>query len=357
MPLRRHSRLKREARTEQFKKAKEDKKAKRAKRVQEEREGQDAAGTGVGAAAAPAAAGTGKAARKREELRKRWLGALESSPTVIFDMDFEEQCTDSEKKSCVQQLMYCYGANRKADRPLQLAFNSVRGGTKAGLEKIMGFANWLGVTSDARSYLEAFDKSQIVYLSADAPTVLETLDADKCYVIGGIVDHNRLKGATYDKALEQGVATARLPISEYCTQGKSSGSRSVLTVNHVFSILLHYNESQDWRTAFRLGIPARKGFRVQAVEGEGAGAVGGGDEGEIRAGGEGGSSITHGMVDEEEGCDGSGNRQASSSNVASSSSSSSSSSSASSASSSSGSGTVAAEPVRGGGNGYIEEVD
>jgi Trm5-related predicted tRNA methylase len=51
-----------------------------------------------------------------------------------------------------------------------------------------------------RSYLELFDKDKLVYLTADSPNVLSKIEADKVYIIGGIVDHNRLKNATFKKA-------------------------------------------------------------------------------------------------------------------------------------------------------------
>lgn len=48
-----------------------------------------------------------------------------------------------------------------------------------------------------------------MYLTADSDTTIETLDEDKIYVIGGIVDRNRYKLLTSDKAAEQGIKTAK----------------------------------------------------------------------------------------------------------------------------------------------------
>lgn len=41
-----------------------------------------------------------------------------------------------------------------------------------------------------KSYLNAFHPAKLVYLTSDASYILDTLDPDKIYVIGGFVDHN-----------------------------------------------------------------------------------------------------------------------------------------------------------------------
>ena len=78
-----------------------------------------------------------------------------------------------------------------------------------------------------------------VYLSADAEEVLAGLDSKKCYIIGGIVDRNRHKGLCEGKAKSQGIATAKLPISDHI---RLTGSK-VLTVNQVFAMLVEWGVS------------------------------------------------------------------------------------------------------------------
>ncbi|CAG2196566.1 RG9MTD [Mytilus edulis] len=103
-------------------------------------------------------------------------------------------------------------------------------------------------------YHEEFDKDKIVYLSGDSPNVLEDLSDDYVYIIGGLVDHNRYKGMCHQLAEEQGMSHARLSIGQYIEMK----SRKVLTVNHVFEILLKYSETKDWKESFFSVIPQRK---------------------------------------------------------------------------------------------------
>ncbi|CAG2230208.1 RG9MTD [Mytilus edulis] len=103
-------------------------------------------------------------------------------------------------------------------------------------------------------YHEEFDKDKIIYLSGDSPNVLEDLSDDHVYIIGGLVDHNQYKGMCHQLAVEQGMSHAQLPIGQYIEMK----SRKVLTVNHVFEILLKYSETNDWKESFFSVIPQRK---------------------------------------------------------------------------------------------------
>ena len=82
---------------------------------------------------------------------------------------------------------------------------------------------------------QKMDKSKLVYLTADSPNNITELDPSDIYIIGGIVDRNRYVRLTLDRANEQGIRHAKLPIGEYVQLATST----VLTVNQVFEIMAY----------------------------------------------------------------------------------------------------------------------
>jgi len=124
---------------------------------------------------------------------------------------------------------------------------------------------------DSPLYSKAYDdavangqKRQLVYLSSDADEVLESLDPHCAYIIGGIVDRNRYKGITHQKALAQGLRVAKLPIKEHFAMSATH----ILTVNHVFEILLNFRSTGDWKASLEAVLPKRKNARAAGEEGD-----------------------------------------------------------------------------------------
>jgi len=259
--------LKREQRQEQYVQVKRQKKlAEKERRKQRKAAAAAAAGEGERTERAPRGEEElRELSRQREEEKRKkrdeYLSKSESNFSVIIDCAWEDHLVDRPLKSLAQQILFCYGANRKVTNPCKLYITGLNQRVRDQLEK-SALSNWSGVVSDSRDYIDLPEfegGKKLVYLTSDAEETIETLDVNTAYIIGGIVDRNRLKGATFNKATSQGIRTAKLPIKEHL----KLSSTHVLTVNHVFEILLSFQRSGSWAEAIAAAIPQRKGATLK----------------------------------------------------------------------------------------------
>ena len=177
-----------------------------------------------------------------------------SSLRIAIDLSFDDLMSDRDIQKLLKQVQRAYSVNRRAQHPVQLYLTSFGDKTKTKLqENKCNYGQW-DIHINNEPYSDLFAKEDIVYLTSDSPNVLSEVDESKAYVIGGLVDHNHHKGLCYKLAVERGITHAQLPITEFI----KLNSRRVLTVNHVFEILLSFIESKDWKDAFYKVLPARK---------------------------------------------------------------------------------------------------
>ena len=191
---------------------------------------------------------------------------------VCIDLGWNDKMSEKERRSLARQLSYSYSSLRKAvmDGLNPVALSIV------GLDEVMrteltnaakGWEAWpIVVTQQSLEEVYGVGTENLVYLTHDSENVLSELDERCVYVIGGLVDRNRLKGVTAEKAREMGVRTARLNIDEYIRLEK--GTR-VLTVNHCVDILLQVSNGTSWNETYMKVLPVRKG--VQRERGTGVG--------------------------------------------------------------------------------------
>ncbi|KAG9274194.1 hypothetical protein AMEX_G11092 [Astyanax mexicanus] len=189
--------------------------------------------------------------------RKRLRREAEPSPLrLVVDCSFDSLMLLKDVKKLHKQIQRCYAENRRAAHPVQFYITSHGGQLKQNMDEInKGWVNWKDVHIKPEHFHEVLSKDDLVYLTSDSPNVLEELDENKAYVIGGLVDHNHHKGISFERAKELGIAHAQLPLSSFVKMN----SRKVLAVNHVFEILLAYLEKRDWKEAFFTVLPQRKG--------------------------------------------------------------------------------------------------
>ena len=207
--------------------------------------------------------------RRANEARAKKSQALTSPYSVVLDLEFGDLMTEKEVKSMAKQLCYCYSSNTKASVPACMYFTGLDGNVGEALMKASpGYKNW-AVLHKFDSYIDVLSdrKKDLVYLTADSEVELVDFAANDIYVIGGIVDRNRHKNLTLNKANEQGIRHARLPIRDHL---QMSGTH-VLTVNQVVDIILAQLELKNWDKAMERAVPTRKHAKEEG------GGEGGGD--------------------------------------------------------------------------------
>jgi tRNA (guanine9-N1)-methyltransferase len=218
---------------------------------------------------------------KRRQLlwEREKVPLIQKSFHICIDCSYENLMTPKEIASLAAQIRCCYAYNKRNPFPCQLVVSDLCSSksplTLQLLQKETGYDEWsnrayvstalpLNEYYGSGNYVETCHVSSIVYLTSDSEHTLTSLDNDAVYVIGGIVDRNRCKGVAFARAtammslVEDGIpiSTAKLPLSEYIQHMPST---PVLTINHVFDILLQYrNHNNDWNTAFRNVLPQRK---------------------------------------------------------------------------------------------------
>ena len=292
------NKLKKLKRDQEWEANRERRKAKRKEKVKEKKKRKRAAQSG-NVSAGPmlpnlsdnAAAHSNNICKKREN---RFTHPIQLPITIVLDCGFDELMSEKERKSLGAQITRCYSDNQKAPFKAHLVISSFGGLLKERFDDILSgqYSLWKGVRFLEDGFYEAAEQAnewmkgthggkllgalahekspsstdedqearELVYLTSDSPHTLTQLKPYSTYVIGGLVDRNRHKGICYKRAMDRGVKTAKLPISDYMQMN----SRFVLATNHVSEIMLRWMELGDWGKAFLQVIPKRKGGTLKS---------------------------------------------------------------------------------------------
>ena len=112
---------------------------------------------------------------------------------------------------------------------------------------------------ESPSAREPKSRDSIVVLSPDAEQTFplnEPLDVSAIYVVGGLCDYKRVRGATLRRADDADVVAKRLPIEDALG---TNASVNILTVNQTVQILSRVARNEgDWRLALIETLPERK---------------------------------------------------------------------------------------------------
>ncbi len=254
----------------------------------------------------------------KEQKKRDFLARADGNARILVDCDWENWMTEKERNSLASQLMYCFSANKRCERPSHFVCSGLGPQMQQAVSRMCGSEKWLAfhttkecvlekcfggaksstttnsninesppatVTTggsvvlasedkpteetkksvssssfDLSAYVTSLSPENTVYLTADSDNTLTGFEPEKTYILGGVVDRNRLKNCTKLKAERLGIPTARLPIGEYESEQNNYGTFSrVLTVNHCAEIILGWQETNgDWKTAIEKGIPKRR---------------------------------------------------------------------------------------------------
>ncbi|XP_074876054.1 tRNA methyltransferase 10 homolog B [Buteo buteo] len=199
-------------------------------------------------------------------MQERLLEAKASGPRLCVDLGVADCMTEKETSRLASQIRRLYGANRRAKKPFWLCLTEFVVGSliyKECFRMNDGFSNYLMDTTE-ESYLDLFPLDAIVYLTPDSENVLEDIDPNKVYVLGGLVDESIHKKLTLQRAREQSLQTARLPIREYMvkTTNTKNYHSETLAVNQVFDVLSTYYETRSWPAALKAGVSSGKGYAL-----------------------------------------------------------------------------------------------
>jgi tRNA (guanine9-N1)-methyltransferase len=96
------------------------------------------------------------------------------------------------------QLTRCHADNKRSLKPVEIFITSLNGRLQRRMESELNGVHhrWKRVNISADPYetvLQDIEPENLVYLTADSDNVIQSLERDKIYVIGGIVDKNRHK--------------------------------------------------------------------------------------------------------------------------------------------------------------------
>ncbi len=208
--------------------------------------------------------------KPRKERIEEFKNKSKNGIKVIIDCDFENLMNEKSNISMCRQISEIYSINRHSQNPFNLILYNVGDFLFNNLKK-NSYENWIGIQIFKKGEFENFDKfisevlykecknieeqkKKIYYLSADSENNINELNSDCTYIIGGIVDRNKYKGLSYNKAKELKINHGKFPIGEFLELHSSK----ILTTNHTFAILDKFNSNHDWKEAFMSIIPKRK---------------------------------------------------------------------------------------------------
>ena len=141
--------------------------------------------------------------------------------SVVFDMSYDQYMRRQDVTNLIDQLLECHGFNKVNPDPFHIHFcnlardsASYKRFVRSTEHSVRPLDDYPFTVTD-RSYLDMFPKERLVYLTPQAPSMLETYRPDDVYIIGGLVDKVVTKPVSFAKAKREGIRMARFPFDLY----------------------------------------------------------------------------------------------------------------------------------------------
>ncbi|KAG1659911.1 tRNA methyltransferase 10 A [Nymphon striatum] len=194
----------------------------------------------------------------RKTLKKAKMVDSNCKVNVVIDLGVSHLMTDRESSKLFKQIQRCYAINRREENPVQFYLTSHEKEVLDKMKNVNGYQNW-DINFRKECFSEVFDKSKIVYLTSDSNNIIDKLEDGKAYIIGGLVDHNRLKKICFNRSIEKKRCTCKIANrSKYFDDNEQNFN--------LFTILLHVANSHSWKKALSDVIPQRKQIRNHSDE-------------------------------------------------------------------------------------------
>jgi len=192
--------------------------------------------------------------QKVERLKNAKKG-LEQGLKVLIDFSYEGDMEPKEINSLCLQICICCGWMKKIQNPVSLNLVNCNEILEERLFK-MGLKNWaLNIFKKDIMEIDEFAlrKNDMIYLSPDSNDELESIEEDKIYIIGGLVDRTIRKYASLIRAKDLGIRTGKLPINKFMALTR----RKPLNIDTVVLLLADMLETKNWEKSFLKVCPKR----------------------------------------------------------------------------------------------------
>ncbi|XP_072452849.1 tRNA methyltransferase 10 homolog B isoform X2 [Notamacropus eugenii] len=222
--------------------------------------------------------------------QERLLAAKHSGPRLCIDLSLTSRMTKKELSRLAGQIRRLYGSNKKAKKPFWICLTGFTTDSPLYAECLRmndGFSNYLIqqkktvliyflwkalctsrlIRSMPLKMLIQIRFTSLVDLWMKAFKRISDHQGNYCFPTSWMLvlpEKYWIQKLTLQKAHENSIQTARLPIQEYMVKNANAKNyhSEILAINQVFDILSTYVETRNWPAALKTGVSLGKGYVI-----------------------------------------------------------------------------------------------